>query len=194
MGCSCSSRAEPPRSLLTPAKSRACRQSSGNLKICSAGTVTWATRPLAVGSPPLPLAAQRRASLPAVLSAGWPCRARNRCAGKRCSKCASRRSARDSKCSSHTRRCGVPQRRAAVRARAGEHARASGIRALRLPECDPCLVRRHLTPPSSGRPRASFAVSRSPLMSNVRSLGVLSCSGLSCGSRTESDSSAANTS
>ena len=31
-----------------------------------------------------------------------------------------------------------------------------------------CATSRHLTPPSSGRPRASFAVSRSPLMSNVR--------------------------
>ena len=30
-----------------------------------------------------------------------------------------------------------------------------------------------LTPPSSGRPRASFAVSRSPLMSNVRAKSAL---------------------
>ena len=45
----------------------------------SAGGVTSATRPLAVGSPLVPLAAQREASLPAVLSAGWPCRARNCC-------------------------------------------------------------------------------------------------------------------
>ena len=54
----------------------------------------------------------------------------------------------------------------------------------------------HLTPPSSGRPRASFAVSRSPLMSNVRShqreaLAVVPCcKQLSAGLKVPAPSSA----
>ena len=66
------------RSLLTPAK-RAVQVAGGSgVKIGSTCTVSWAARPLAVGSPPVPLVALWARPRPPLLSAGRPRKGRSR--------------------------------------------------------------------------------------------------------------------
>ena len=91
----------------------------------SAGTVTWATRPLAVGSPPVPLEAPQ--SFLASCALRWLAMPSSRsCCRQALFTVRVEAQCHNSKSSCHTRPCGVPQRRAAFRACAGEYARASG--------------------------------------------------------------------